>query len=73
MKKELHLRNICKHNTQEDEIEYKRKRAISKREVRKKHREKWNEFVLHLERDVTKPNPKFFKILKNYRQTQEKM
>jgi hypothetical protein len=32
--------------------------------VIKKHREKWNEYVSHLERGATKPNPKTFIILK---------
>jgi hypothetical protein len=50
-----------------DEVEYKRKRAIPKREVRKWHREMWDNFVARLERDVTKPNPHTFKILKKLR------
>ncbi|KAJ4440008.1 hypothetical protein ANN_08139 [Periplaneta americana] len=48
----------------EDEIDYKRKRAIAKWETRKRHREKWNDFVSRLERDLTLPRPKTFKILK---------
>jgi hypothetical protein len=30
---------------QEDEIIYKMKRAIAKRGVRKRHRERWNKFI----------------------------
>jgi hypothetical protein len=48
-------------------VEYKRNWAISKREVRKRHREKWDNFVARLERDVTKPHPQTFKILKKLR------
>jgi hypothetical protein len=48
-------------------VEYKRKRKISKREVRKRHRERWDYFVARLERGVTKPNPQTFKTLKNLR------
>jgi hypothetical protein len=51
----------------EDEVEYKRKWAISKIEVRKRHRERWDNFVAKLERDVTKPTPQTFKILKKLR------
>jgi hypothetical protein len=53
-------------------VEYKRKRAISKREVRKRHRERWDNFVARLKRDVTKPNPQTFKILKKL-STKERM
>jgi hypothetical protein len=38
---------------QEDKINYKIKRAIAKREVRKRHRERWNTFVNELETDIT--------------------
>jgi hypothetical protein len=51
----------------EGEIECKWKKEISKREVRKRHREMWDNFVAWLERDVTKPNPQTFKILKKLR------
>lgn len=34
---------------EEDKIEYHRKRAIAKREVRKNHRHNWEEFVAYLE------------------------
>jgi len=41
------------------------KRAIAKREVRKRHRECWNKFVNELETDITRPNPKTYKLLKH--------
>jgi uncharacterized protein YecA (UPF0149 family) len=41
----------------EDFIDYERKRAIAKKETRKRHREQWENFVNNLERDITKPSP----------------
>jgi hypothetical protein len=60
----------------EDEIEYKRCRAVAKREVRKNKREMWNTFVSRLENDVSKPRSKTYKIirmLKNYTREQVKI
>jgi hypothetical protein len=65
--KRLEFKKYLSTQRLEDEVEYKRKRAISKREVRKRHREMWDNFVARLERDVTKPNPPTFKILKKLR------
>ncbi|KAJ4440326.1 hypothetical protein ANN_08465 [Periplaneta americana] len=49
----------------EYKIEYHRKRAIAKREVRKIHRHNWEEFVAYLENDLYRPQPQTYKILKN--------
>ena len=49
----------------EDKIEYKRKTAIAKREVRKRKRESWSKFVTNLEHDTYKTKPKIYKILKS--------
>jgi hypothetical protein len=50
--------------TLEDQIEYKRCRAIVKKTVHKNKRETWNNFVSKLENDVTKPRPKTYKIFR---------
>jgi hypothetical protein len=39
----------------DDESEYKRCRAVAKREVQKNKREMWNTFVSRLENNVSKP------------------
>jgi hypothetical protein len=41
----------------EDQIEYKRCRAIAKKTVRKNKHETWNNSVPKLENDITKPRP----------------
>jgi hypothetical protein len=47
----------------EDQIEYKRCRAIAKKTVRKNKRETRNNFVSKLENDITKPRPQTYKII----------
>ena len=49
---------------EEDKIDYHKKRAIAKREVRKNHRQSWEEFVAYLENDITRPQQQTYKILK---------
>jgi hypothetical protein len=36
----------------EDEIDYKRQRAIAKREIRRRHRQSWKTFIPNLESDL---------------------
>jgi hypothetical protein len=62
-KREAHKKSLSTGSI-EDEIEYKRCRAVAKREVRKNKREMWNTFVSRLENDVSKPRPKTYKIIR---------
>jgi hypothetical protein len=48
-----------------NETEYKRRRAIAKREIRKRHRKSWEQFISHLESDIYKIKPNTFKLLQN--------
>jgi hypothetical protein len=52
--------------TLEDQIEYKRCRAIVKKTVHKNKRETRNNFVSKLENDETKPRPKTYKIFRAF-------
>lgn len=52
----------------ENRIEYYKRRAIARREIKRKHRESWNKFVSDLERDVTRSHPRVYKILWNFGQ-----
>jgi hypothetical protein len=47
----------------EDEIEYKRLKALTKREVRKRHRQSWETFITQLETDLNRVRTNDFKIL----------
>jgi hypothetical protein len=74
-KREAYNKSLSTGST-EDEIKYKRCRAVAKREVRKNKRETWNTFVSRLENDVSKPRPKTYKIirmLRNYTREQVKI
>jgi len=47
------------------EIEkYKKKRAIGRREVQKRDRDRWKHFTSQLETDITRTHPKTFKMSK---------
>lgn len=62
-KREAYKQYICT-KKEEDKINYHLKRAIAKREVRKYHRQNWDNFVSFLENDITRPQPQTYKILK---------
>jgi hypothetical protein len=56
------FRRFLSTNKLEDKIDYHRKRATAKHEVRKKHRETWETFVLQLKNDLTRPQPQTYKL-----------
>jgi len=47
-----------------DKLEYKRKTALAKREVRSRQRISWDKFVTNLEHDTYRTLPKVHRILK---------
>jgi hypothetical protein len=57
------FRSFLSTNTTEDKKEYRRKGAIAKCEVRKTHREGWENFVSQLENDIIRPEPQRYKII----------
>jgi predicted enzyme involved in methoxymalonyl-ACP biosynthesis len=63
LKQIIHNKNLAYtkyHNTKqlEDEIDYKRQKAVAKREIRRPHRQSWETFISHLESDLYKVKPK---------------
>jgi hypothetical protein len=50
-----------------DETEYKRLKALTKREVRKRHRQSWETFITQLETDLNRVRTNAFKILNHMR------
>jgi len=48
----------------EDKLEYKRNKALAKREVRRRQRLFWGKFVTNLEHETYRTQPKVYKILK---------
>jgi hypothetical protein len=62
--REAYKKFLCTRK-EEDKIDYHRKRAIAKREVRKYHMKNREEFVSYLENDITRPQPQIYKIIKN--------
>jgi dihydroneopterin aldolase len=51
----------------EDEIDYKRLKALTKTEVRNRHRKSWETFITQLETDLNRVRTKAFKILNHMR------
>jgi len=48
----------------EDKLEYKRNTALAKREVRRRQRLSWDNFVTNLEHETYRTQPRVYKILK---------
>ena len=58
-------KEVSSKNTIDNEIEYKHRKAIAKREIRKRHRKSWEQFKSHFESDIYKIKPNTFKLLKH--------
>jgi len=61
----LSRKNYLPTKTIENEIEYKRRRALAKREHRKRHRKSWEEFISHLWSAIYKIKPNKFEIIQH--------
>jgi hypothetical protein len=49
----------------EDKLEYKRNTALAKREVRRRQRLSWDNFITNLEHETYRTQPKVYRILKH--------
>ena len=63
--KKLAFKKYLQTKTLDTEIEYKHRRAIANREIRKRHHKSWEQFLSHLESDIYKIKPNKFKLLKH--------